>query len=61
MPLFEISDKGKLSYIKDDDFKLEKDIQRLTEENLKLIFDVSIVRSEFIINNKTFQRFIKHP
>ncbi len=51
MPLFEISDKGKLSYIKDDDFKLEKDIQRLTEENLKLIFDLSIVRSEFIINN----------
>lgn len=50
MPLFEINEKGKLAFIRDDDFKLEKDIQRLTEDNLNLIFGLDFVRSEFIIN-----------
>jgi predicted transport protein len=50
MPLFDINDKGKLTFIRDDDFKLEKEIQRLTEDNLNLIFGLDLVRSEFMIN-----------
>lgn len=51
MPLYNISDKGQLDQIKEDEFKLEKDIQKLTEENLRTIFGLDFVKSEFYINN----------
>lgn len=50
MPLFSIQNH-KLERIKKIDFKLEKDIQKLTEENLKEIFGLELVRSEFQLNN----------
>lgn len=49
MALFKITNK--LEYIKENPFKLEKEIQRLTEENLKLIFGLEFAKSEFQINN----------
>jgi predicted transport protein len=49
MALFKI--ENKLEYIKEKPFKLEKDIQRLTEENLKIIFGLEFVKSEFSLNN----------
>ncbi len=49
MSLFKITNK--LEYIKDSPFKLEKEIQKLTEENLRLVFGLEFVKSEFQINN----------
>jgi len=50
MALFEIC-KDKLNYIKEEKFKLEKDIQKLTEDNLYDIFGLDFVKSEFALNN----------
>ncbi|MBX9851705.1 MAG: hypothetical protein K2X86_08090 [Cytophagaceae bacterium] len=51
MALYQIKNNGQLDVIKENDFKLEKEIQRLTEENLKAIFGLEIVKSEFTIGN----------
>jgi len=42
---------GNLQLIKENPFKLEKDLQSLTEKNLKLIFGLDFVKSEFSLNN----------
>jgi len=42
---------GKLELIKENPFKLEKDLQTLTEENLKLVFGLDFVKSEFALNS----------
>lgn len=42
---------AKLELIKENPFKLEKDLQTLTEENLKLVFGLDFVKSEFALNN----------
>lgn len=49
MALFSINKK--LEYIKEKPFKLEKEIQELTEENLKTILGLDFVKSEFSLNN----------
>ena len=51
MALFNIDNKDKLDQIKELPFKLEKEIQTLTEQNLATIFGLSFVRSEFSIGN----------
>lgn len=45
------SKKGQLSQLKQQKFKLEKDIQRLFEENLTLLSGYIFIRSEFSIKN----------
>ncbi len=50
MALFKIAENY-LEPIKEKDFTLEKEIQKLTEENLNLIFSLELVKSEFKINN----------
>lgn len=50
MPLFSIN-QGKLDRINKINFKLEKEIQKLTEENLDEIFTLEFVRTEFQLNN----------
>ncbi len=40
-----------LEYIKEKKFKLEKEIQKLTENNLLAIFDLEFIRSEFPLNS----------
>jgi len=40
----------KLAEITEEQFLLEKDIQRLTEANLQQIFELDLVRSEFEIH-----------
>jgi predicted transport protein len=45
------SENGKLNYVDGIEFKLEKDIQRLCENNLKKLFDLQVVTSEFILQN----------
>ena len=49
MALFKIGQK--LEYIKEKPFKLEREIQTLTEQNLNTIFGLNFVKSEFGLNN----------
>lgn len=49
MPLFSINNE-KLERVKKIDFKLERDLQKLTEDNLKEIFGLEMVQSEFQLN-----------
>jgi predicted transport protein len=49
MALYKI--EKKLEYIKEKPFRLEKEIQELTENNLKIIFGLEFVKSEFALNN----------
>ena len=49
MALYKIDKK--LTHIKDMPFKLEKDIQRLTEENLDALLSLDFIKSEFALNN----------
>lgn len=51
MALFNIGNNEKLERIKEQPFKLEREIQDLTEQNLKAIFNLDFVRSEFALNN----------
>lgn len=51
MALYSIDHNGKLDQIREFDFKLEKEIQRLTEENLQTIFGLEFIKSEFALNN----------
>ncbi len=51
MAIFQINSKKSLELVRENDFKLEKEIQKLTEENLKTIFDLEFVKSEFSLNN----------
>ena len=46
MPIFEI-DKGKLAPVEQKNFALEKDLQKLIEENLEVVFNCRFVASEF--------------
>lgn len=49
MALFKI--EKSLEYIKEKPFRLEKEIQDLTENNLKTILGLDFVKSEFTLNN----------
>jgi predicted transport protein len=51
MALFKIEDNERLESIKEKPFKLEKEIQEMTEKNLKSIFGLDFVKSEFSLNN----------
>lgn len=51
MALFRIENNERLENIKEQPFKLEKEIQSLTEKNLKSIFGLEFVKSEFSLNN----------
>lgn len=50
MPLYKITDK-KLEPVSELPYKLERDLQNVTEANLELIFGLKFVRREFFINN----------
>lgn len=47
-----INQTGKLKEVKEKPFKLEKDIQKVFEENLSAIMSLELVKSEFTIKNK---------
>lgn len=51
MALYTIENNGQLEQIREFDFKLEKEIQKLTEENLSTIFGLEFIKSEFSLNN----------
>lgn len=47
-----LNQKGKLAAVKEKTFPLEKDIQKIFEENLTAIMGLELVKSEFTIKNK---------
>jgi predicted transport protein len=49
MPLYKIGQQ--LEYIKETSFKFEKEIQQITEQNLKALLRLNLIRSEFTLNN----------
>lgn len=50
MAIFNINNQ-RLSLIKEKSIDLEKDIQKLTEENLETVFNLQFVRTEFSLQN----------
>lgn len=50
MAIFEI-DKGKAKRVRLSEFKLEKDLQRLIEDNLETIFNCRLIATEFSTGN----------
>ena len=46
---------GKLTEIKENPFRLEKDIQKVFEANIFSIMGLELVKSEFTIKNKRIQ------
>ena len=55
------SKKGQLSQLKQQKFKLEKDIQRLFEENLTLLSGYIFIRSDFSIKNSRIDTLAFDP
>ena len=55
------SKKGQLSQLKQQKFKLEKDIQRLFEENLTLLSGYIFIRSDFSITNSRIDTLAFDP
>ena len=53
MALYRFSNQ-KLLIIKEDSFKLEKDIQLVTENNLEYIFGLKFIKSELSLHNLRF-------
>jgi len=49
MPLFKLSEK-KVEPIKENPFKIEKEIQEIVESNMDLLFGLQLVRGEFFLN-----------
>jgi len=49
MPLFQIDRNQQLQIVREQPFSLEKDIQRLAENNLENVFDLRFIRSEFAL------------
>lgn len=52
---------GKLKEVKEKSFKLEKDIQKVFEENLSTIMGLVLVKSEFTIKNKRIDTLAYDP
>ena len=50
MLLYAVRD-GKLERIREDDFKLERDLQKLCDDNLEALFQLKMVKSQFAIEN----------
>ncbi len=49
MDLYKLN-KTKLAEVRNIPFNLEKDIQNLVEENLRVLFDLEFVKTEFQLN-----------
>jgi len=56
-----INQSGKLNEVKEKPFKLEKDIQKVFEENLSAIMGLVLVKSEFTIKNKRIDTLAYDP
>ena len=60
MRLYQIN-KGKLSKIKEEPFKLERDLQKLVEDNLETLLGLQLVKPEFAIQDRRFDTLAYDP
>jgi predicted transport protein len=60
MRLYQVN-KGKLSKIKEEPFRLEKDLQKLVEDNLETLLGLQLVKSEFAIQDRRFDTLAYNP
>ena len=60
MRLYQIN-KDKLAPIKEEPFKLERDLQRLVENNLETLMGLKVVKSEFPIKDRRFDTLAYDP
>ncbi|MDI6689694.1 MAG: hypothetical protein QME54_04665 [Actinomycetota bacterium] len=60
MPLYKIDGK-RLKLIKEKSFSLEKDLQKLTEENLETLFGLEFVQTEFQLNDRFIDTLAFNP
>ncbi len=51
MYIFKLEKENKLKEVQEIKFKLEKDIQKVTESNLEAILNIKLVKSEFTLHN----------
>jgi predicted transport protein len=56
MPIFKIN-KSQLEQINEKKIDLEKDLQKMTEDNLKTIFNLEFISTEFILRNFRIDTF----
>lgn len=56
-----VNKKGKLVEVKPKPFKLEREIQKLFEDNLNALMGLNLVRSEFTIKNKRIDTLAFDP
>ena len=60
MRLYQIN-KSKLAQVKEESFKLERDLQRLVENNLETLMGLKLVASEFSIRGRRFDTLAYSP
>lgn len=51
MDLYQLNKENELRHIKEQYFKLEREMQILTESNLDKIFGLTLIKTEFFLNN----------
>lgn len=61
MPLYTLKKTKDLESIKENPFKLEREIQNVFETNLKKIMSLQLVKSEFTIKNKRIDTLAYDP
>lgn len=61
MLLFKRNPDGSVSQVKERPFKLERDIQRLFEQNLQMIMNLELVKSECTIKNRRIDTLAYDP
>lgn len=61
MKLFQIKTRLSLTNLKEESFKLEREIQNLFEANLQEVMGLQLVRSEFSIKNKRIDTLAFDP
>ena len=54
MPLFKLSDDEVIKEIREEQFKLERELQNICDKNLKVLLGLQFIKSEFIIENYRF-------
>ena len=61
MILFKTNANGSVSQVKEKSFKLERDIQRLFEQNLQIIMNLEMVKSECTIKDRRIDTLAFDP
>lgn len=61
MSLLKIDVNGNLKSLKEEEFKLERDLQNFCEKNIESLLDLTLVKSEFVIERYRFDTLCYDP